>query len=196
MAGGNVDVWTISLEDPRPAILLPEEQTRADRFRFERDRLHWTRARSALRSILSRRLDVSPLEITFELGPHGKPAVKGVEVGIEFNLSHSGGWAMIAVSARAPVGIDLEAIRPNVNIADLLKRIGETELSGSRERLFQVWARREALTKAAGGPLMEIPEGDFRVVDLKAPAGFAAALAMAGCDPEVRYCGGGGVGGV
>jgi 4'-phosphopantetheinyl transferase len=182
-------VWTISLEEPREGVLAPDEQARADRFRFERDRVHWTHARSALRTILGRYLSTPPLEISLQLGPHGKPAVAGVE----FNLSHSGGWAMIAVSRSAPVGIDLEAFRPKVEMAALLRRIGETELTGSREQLFQIWARREARTKALGGPLMEIPAGDIRVMDLAAPAGFAAALAMVGCDPQVRYCGGGGV---
>jgi len=95
---------------------------------------------------------------------------------------------MIVVNAGAPVGVDIEAIRDNVDIAKLLHRIGETELSGSREELFRVWARREARTKAVGGPLMEVPSADLRVVDLDAPAGFVAALAMIGRDPEIRYC--------
>jgi phosphopantetheinyl transferase len=100
---------------------------------------------------------------------------------------------MIAVSPGPPVGIDLEAIRENVDIARLLARIGETRLTGSRAELFQVWARREARTKAVGGPLMEIPVEDLRVTDLKAPEGFAAALALLGRDPAIHYCGGGGV---
>jgi len=183
---GPVDVWTISLDEPREALLSPEEQARADRFRFERDRVHWTHARSALRAVLSRYVNGAPLDISFTLGVHGKPAVPG----IEFNLSHAGGWAMIAVSECAPVGIDLESIRANVEIGKLLERIGETPLSGSQADLFQAWARREAKTKALGGPLMQIPKGDLRLVDLAAPAGFAAALAMVGRDPLVRYCGG------
>jgi 4'-phosphopantetheinyl transferase len=185
-AYGAVDIWTIALEEQRQAMLSIEEQARAARFRFDRDRVRWSHARSALRTILGSYLNTPPLEISFTLGPHGKPAVRGVE----FNLSHSGGWAMIAVSRGAPVGIDVEAIRPKVEMAQLLKRIGETDLAGSCEELFQVWARREARSKAAGGPLLEIPSGDFRVVDLFAPEGFAAALAMRGCDPEVRYFGG------
>jgi 4'-phosphopantetheinyl transferase len=178
-----VDVWTIALEEPREALLSPEEQARADRFRFERDRIHWTHAHSALRSILSRYLGTPPLELKFTTGPHGKPAVAGVE----FNLSHAGGWAMVAVSVCAPVGVDLEAIRENVDIVKLLLRIGETEIGGSREESFRVWSRREARTKAVGGPLMEIPTADLRVVDLIAPPGFVAALAMLERHPEVSY---------
>ena len=124
-----VDVWTIALEEPREVTLSHDEYARASRVHFELDRIRWTNARSALRAILGRYLNMPPLEISFALGPHGKPTVTGVE----FNLSHSGGWAMIAVSTNAPVGIDVEAIRPNVEMARLLQRIGETELTGSPE---------------------------------------------------------------
>lgn len=180
----HADIWTIALDEPFKALLSAEEQARAARFRFERDRVRWSHAHSALRAILSRYVNAPPLELKFDLGPHGKPSTRGVE----FNLSHAGGWAMIVVNAGAPVGVDIEAIRDNVDIAKLLHRIGETELSGSREELFRVWARREARTKAVGGPLMEVPSADLRVVDLDAPAGFVAALAMIGRDPEIRYC--------
>jgi hypothetical protein len=74
-------------------------------------------------------------------------------------------------------------------MARLLQRIGETEVSGTREELFQVWARREARTKALGGPLLQIPAADLSVVDLIAPPGFAGALAMVERDPEIRYRG-------
>lgn len=181
-----VDIWTIALDRPREVLLTPGEQARADRFRIERDRIHWTNAHSALRDILSRYVKVAPLDIPLTIGLHGKPVTDGVE----FNLSHARGWAMIAVSDCAPVGIDLEAVRSNVEIAKLLDRIGETQLVGTQQELFQVWARREARTKALGGPLMENPLGDLRVVDLTGPEGFAAALAMVGRDPAVHYCGG------
>jgi 4'-phosphopantetheinyl transferase len=185
MSSCRVDVWTIALDEPREPLLSPEEEARAARFRFERDRLRWTHAHSALRAILTRYVGKPPRQLRFSVGRHGKPATEGVE----FNLSHAGGWAMLAVSGCAPVGIDLETVRDNVDIAALLLRIGETETGGSREQMFRVWSRREARTKAVGGPLMEIPVAELRVVDLIAPPGFVAALAM-DREPEVRYCGG------
>ena len=187
MSACATDVWSVALDEPFEALLSAEEQDRAARFRFERDRVRWSHAHSALRAILSRYVKASPLELAFEIGAHGKPSIPGVDRRVEFNLSHAGGWATIAVSACAPVGVDIEAVRENVDMAKLLERIGETALTGSREALFRVWTRREARTKAVGGPLMEVPLGDLRVVDLAAPAGFVAALAMVGRDPEIRY---------
>ena len=181
-----VDVWTVALDVERPAILLPEEEARAAKFRFDRDRCRWRRARSALRSILSEYLNAAPLSFRFTEGPHGKPSVKGAA---EFSLSHSDEWAMIAVTAGVPVGIDLERVRADVDIARLLHRIGETPTAGPVEELFQIWTRREARTKAVGGPLMENPQGDLRVTDLIAPAGFMAAIALLGYNPRISYRG-------
>jgi 4'-phosphopantetheinyl transferase len=180
----NVDVWTIALDEERPTILSPEELERAARFRFELDRIHWSNARSALRTILGAYLRAAPGSLGFSYGPYGKPAL---DANIHFNITHSGAWAMIAVTPGAPVGIDLERIRDDVEIGSLLERIGEPAMSGTTAELFRIWARREARTKAMGRPLMEIPKGDLRVVDLNAPDGFAAALALVGHAPRVTY---------
>ena len=181
-----VDVWIVELDKPRAAVLTPEEQDRAARFRFEADRRHWSNARCALRSILSRYVGTPPEHICFTLGPHGKPATDG----IEFNLSHARNWGAIAVSYTIPVGIDIESIRDNVEIDKLLSRIGETQTQGPREHLFQMWTRREARTKAIGSPLMEIPPAHVVATDILAPAGFVASVALINRAPQVSYCGG------
>jgi 4'-phosphopantetheinyl transferase len=183
----HVDVWTINLDAPRQPMLSPEELERAARFRFERNRIHWTNTRSALRAILAGYLVTTPEALQFTYGPNGKPAIEG----LEFNISHSGAWAMIGVTREAPIGIDIETIRPNVDIAKLLGRLGETDLYGTTAELFQRWTRREARTKALGGKLMEIPRADLNVVDLKAPQGYVSSLALIGSEPVVRYCGSG-----
>ncbi|MEP6714530.1 MAG: hypothetical protein ABJC09_03085 [Terriglobia bacterium] len=185
-----VDVWTIDLDaepDNRapPAILSQDERERAARFRFEQDRRRWSAARSALRTILAADLKTEPLSLQFIYGVHGKPALG--EANLHFNVSHSGHWAMIAVTHGAPVGIDLEQIRDNVDIGKLLERIAEPLSGENTPALFQIWARREARTKALGIPLMEIPGGDLRVLNLIAPEGYAAALALVGRDPLVNY---------
>ncbi len=178
-------MWTVSLDgETHGTLLSAEERERAAKFHFERDRVRWIGARSALRSILSQYVKMAPVDLRFTYGVHGKPALE--QAAIHFNISHSNALAMIAVTYTAPVGIDIERIRADVDIAKLLLRIGESA-AGTTAELFQTWARREAKTKAVGGPLMEIPLGDLRVIDLKAPAGHAAALALAGKDPRVLY---------
>jgi 4'-phosphopantetheinyl transferase len=185
----DVDVWLISLESGGETVLSPDEEIRAARFRFESDRTHWIRARSALRLILSHSTGIPPGQIRFSLGPHGKPALADErgDTAIEFSLSHAGTWAMVAVTRGVPVGIDIERIRDNVNMAALLQRLGEslpdTQTSLS---LFNAWTRREAMSKAVGGALLDAPTADLRTCHLDAPEGYSAALALVGQNPRIR----------
>lgn len=122
-------------------------------------------------------------EVTeFRFGDHGKPSVEG----IEFNVSHSGDFALVAVCQQAPVGVDIERIRPDVDVARLLTRLGETSLPSDRTELFERWTRRESMTKAAGGPLFEPPPAGIIAIPLPAPDGYVASLSGLGFEPEYR----------
>lgn len=180
-----VELWTISLAREYPNHLSEDEMARADRFRFEKDRARWVRARSALRMILSRYANDDPGNLIFTYGPQGKPSLKFSRV--PFNLSHAGDWAMIAVTRSASVGVDIESIRPNVDMAALLRRLGETDLAGTLPELFRVWTRREARSKAAGGTLWDKPADDVRAIDIAAPEGYAASVALVGYEPVPQY---------
>jgi 4'-phosphopantetheinyl transferase len=186
----DVDVWLVSLEPDaapeQPNVLSPDEILRAARFRFESDRSRWIRARTALRKILADYKSIPPAELQFAIGPHGKPAIAR-DRNIEFSLSHAGIRAMVAVTHKVPVGIDIERIRENVNIAALLRRLGVTGLPEDKAGLFHAWNRREAMTKAIGGPLLETPAGNFGICDLEAPDGYSAALALVERTPRIRY---------
>jgi 4'-phosphopantetheinyl transferase len=183
-----VDIWTIPLTKPSPEHLSEDEIARANRFRFEEDRIRWIRARSALRLILSRYAGDEPSRLGFVVGAHGKPALLPVS-DVEFNLSHAGDWALVAVTHRIPVGVDIERIRVNIDMKPLLVRLGESTLPETTQELYQVWTRREAGTKAVGGALFDRPAENTCVVNLKAPAGYAASVALVSREPDVRYCG-------
>jgi len=185
-----VDLWTVSLTTPSPSNLSDDEIERAQRFRFEGDRVRWTRARSALRLILSRYVGDDPFRIAFEYGPHGKPALPPINY-VQFNLSHAGDWAMIAVSGSVPVGVDIERIRPDLDMTPLLERLGETGLPSAVPDLYHVWTRREARVKAAGGALFETPAANISAVDVKAPEGYVGSVALVAFEPEIHYCGNG-----
>ena len=179
-----VDLWTISLDVPCLVLLSPDEAERAERFRFEADRVRWSRARSSLRRVLARYTDA----VEFTYGEHGKPALVRSDAGIHFNLSHAGEFAMIAVTADAPVGVDIERIRPEVAIAKLLERLGERDLPAGIDKLYARWTQREAMSKAVGGPLFTAPPDDVYAMAVKAPAGYAAAVALRGRVPVIRTC--------
>jgi len=185
-----VDLWTVSLTSPSPDHLSEDEIARANRFKFEPDRVRWTRARSALRVILSRYVSEDPFRLAFIYGEHGKPTLLPFS-DVQFNLSHAGDWAMIAVAHSIPVGVDIERLRANVDMAPLLHRLGEINLPDETQQLYQVWTQREAKSKAAGGALFDKPADNICAVDVTAPAGYAASVALVGYEPEVHYCAGG-----
>jgi 4'-phosphopantetheinyl transferase len=180
-----VELWTISLTRDYPSHISEEELARANRFKFEADKVRWIRARSALRMILSRYAGEDPGNLVFSYGEHGKPSIPFSHV--QFNLSHSGDWAIIAVSRSIPVGVDIERMRPNVEMAVLLRRLGETDLPATEPELYHAWTRREAKTKAVGGALFHPPADNVCAIDIGSPAGYSASVALVGFRPVAEY---------
>ncbi|HVW11492.1 MAG TPA: hypothetical protein VHC90_23060 [Bryobacteraceae bacterium] len=186
-----MDIWLVPLNGGGEItlshrLLSEEEQARAARFHFDEDRVRWIRAHSALRQILSNLLGAAPLDLRFITGAQGKPALTE-SGGLEFNLSHAGDWAAIAVARNVPVGIDIERIRDNVDMAALLRRLGETSIPETPEERYRAWTRREATSKAAGGALFDRWDYDFGVRNLEVPEGYCASVALIGHEPYVRH---------
>jgi 4'-phosphopantetheinyl transferase len=155
-----IDVYKLHWPEMLPRLpefsgfLSADERERAARFYFEKDRRRFTLCRGWLRCILAGRLDMQPGAVVFSQGAHGKPAVDGPW---QFNLSHSGEWAVCAVARDLPVGVDIEAHRDMPDAADLADRFftpDEARLiragAPGEPRFFTVWTRKEAFVKAAG----------------------------------------------
>jgi 4'-phosphopantetheinyl transferase len=172
-----------------PSLLSDAERERAAAFQRAADRRHWVAARSALRQLLGRQLSLDPAGLVFEAGPSGKPEVAGRPV--RFSLAHSGGLALIAVTARADVGADLERLDAALARPPSAERFfsdAEREqlaaLSGRRrlELFYALWTEKEAYRKATGeGITAGLGELDWRGwtrLRPEAPAGYAAAIAV------------------
>lgn len=160
-------VWRASLDLPDSSVqslrrtLAQDEIARAERFRFERHRRAFIVARGRLRAILGRYLGVAPDELRFCYNAYGKPSLvaRGDEVPLRFNLSHSGGLALYAVTGGREVGIDLEQIRAVRELEGMIKctfsareRAALLALPADRrtEAFFACWTRKEAYVKAKG----------------------------------------------
>jgi 4'-phosphopantetheinyl transferase len=193
-----VHLWTIGLDHPwetwLPMLecLSPDEETRAARFRFESDRHRFVAARIALREILGSHLGVPPREIVLTYRPSGKPALASdMAVGIEFNLSHCQGLALIVVASGRRLGVDLEFVHPGAAEEPLAERFfSAPEVTALRalphdlqdEAFFACWTRKEAYLKARGDGL-SIPLDSFTVS--LAPGEPAALLACTGAKDEI-----------
>lgn len=148
------------------ACLTDEEKSRADRFRFRKDAVHWIACRANLRKILGQAIQRPPKEVPLILSENGKPLLAPPFDSLHFNLSHCSDLAIIALCAEGPVGIDLESI---TRAPDLLEcattfchpwEISElpSETSARASQLLRIWTAKEAVLKALGTGLSHPPE--------------------------------------
>lgn len=171
MTAETVRVWLIGPRLPAhvhayfETVLDDEERQRANGLLFERDRRRFVAAHGAARTILGRQLGVPPERIRWVRGPHGKPELAGAASGPRVNISHSGDVAMVAVSARRPVGVDIQRLPADLDAVRMSARYftgpeasfvaAATDPAARVTRFACLWARKEACVKAAGGRLMQ-----------------------------------------
>ena len=192
-----VHVWRTALDVPESQgrnlwdTLTADECQRAERYIFERDRAHFVVARGLLRVLLGRYLRQEPQSLRFTYGPHGKPALATNTGGgaLCFNVSHSHGLALYAVTRGRELGVDVESIRPEVvqeKIAEhffsphevAVLRALPTPLQATA--FFACWTRKEAYIKATGDGLA-LPLNQF---DVSLAPGEPAALLGTAWDPK------------
>jgi len=210
-----VEVWLIRtdlpervLEDLR-ALLDDGERERAAELRYPASRRRFIAAHGAFRVILGRRLGVSPASLRWHLGPHGKPELAGP--GPRVSFSRSGDLAALAVAPRRRVGVDIQQLLADLDVARMAARFfpprearfvaSAAGSPGQVARFTWLWARKEACLKVAGGRLLPglrqaiprtgvvggdrggTPAGPCLVRDVRAPRGYRAAVAAEGTRP-------------
>lgn len=165
MGPHQVDIWRVSLDHyPDSAgwaasTLSTDEAERAARFHFEADRHRFIIAHACLRDILSRYLRCEPGKIEFSANDHGKPFLLSNNNEMNFNLSHSGAYILIAVARERNVGVDVERFRLDLEHEKIARRFfsqrENDEFStippeGKVIAFFNCWTRKEAYIKAHG----------------------------------------------
>jgi 4'-phosphopantetheinyl transferase len=212
--GTEVHVWLIRIGAGQAAALTEEERARARSFAAAEHRRHFVSARGASRQILGAYLGRPPSDLTWCARPNGKPylALPAGSPDLHFNVSHSGDLALLAVTSRHPVDVDVEQVQTGQDVPAAARRFfPPAEVDGlhaappqRRGELYgRLWVRKEACVKAAGGRLgqgLALPVGTepgtvavrdsraaglggpWTVADLPVPAGYAAAVAVEGLD--------------
>jgi 4'-phosphopantetheinyl transferase len=197
LSAGDIHIWQIPLSGHE--LLLPslrrllsqDEIQRADRFYFDRDRQSFTVARAATRQVLGRYVNLSGETLAFSYGDKGKPElVQGAEgAPIKFNLSHSGEFALLAVTRGLCLGVDIERVNVDFAGEDIAERFfSRNEVAALRaiaaearaESFFSCWTRKEAYIKALGEGL-SAPLDSF---DVAFGPGVPAALLSVRVSPN------------
>ena len=115
---GEVHVWRAFLDNYASRLadlrssLSEDERSRAGRFHFARDQVHFTVGRGFLRSIVARYLRQEPAQLRFGYGSNGKPflATPLGNRSLQFNLSHSHGIALLALAFRGMAKIKHDSL--------------------------------------------------------------------------------------
>jgi 4'-phosphopantetheinyl transferase len=107
LSGREVHIWTLPITAANAtvvmfeSVLAADELDRTGRFHFNHLRESNVVARGALRCLLGRYLDLHPKSIRFSYGWKGKPALE-LGAHIQFNMTHSGSLAAVAITADLP----------------------------------------------------------------------------------------------
>ncbi|MCE7914457.1 MAG: hypothetical protein DYH15_07190 [Nitrosomonas sp. PRO4] len=202
-----VEVWQLELDlqmaikECDLASLSETERTHALRFYAHADRVRSIATRSLLRKLLAEKTASQPEALHFVTNEYGKPGLRDYG-GIEFNVSHSGSFALIALSMAGAVGVDIERHDRQIDVRNLSQyvftRIERENQLETREAFIQTWVAKESVLKALGVgianhlqaiSILSDDNQNCRIVhenpaweDLKvwwipAPDGYAAALA-------------------
>jgi 4'-phosphopantetheinyl transferase len=209
-----VRVWIVPVDVPPDVaawcwrVLDDGERGRAAAFLRPRDRERFAIAHGALRILVGRELGARPGTLSWTAGRYGKPELAAPWSGLHTSLSHSEDLVAVAISAGRPAGVDVQHLVPGLEAVGLSARFfppdearyvaAGRDASTRADRFTELWARKEAVVKAAAGrlwPNLGIavrgrdvvgcvePAGAHRVADVAAPAGFRAAVALAGAAP-------------
>jgi 4'-phosphopantetheinyl transferase len=187
MLDDQIHLWLFSLAASPTAsaaqakLLSGDETARADRFHFARDRVGFIAGRASLRRILGHYLEADPAALAFSYGPAGKPDLRAPSGGkaVKFNLSHSAGWALLAVTRGRELGVDLERLRVEADLAAVARRFfAPAEFQAlaafapplDAQAFCACWTRKEALLKAFGAGLSLPLDGFCVSIDPRQPA--------------------------
>jgi 4'-phosphopantetheinyl transferase len=142
--------------------LSSDERERAAKFHLLPDRARHVVGRGLSRVFLGACLGVPADCLRFEYNPDGKPMLaKDFQHSLlNFNVSHSGDFILVALAYDHDVGVDIELIRTDFDVDEIAKQFfSESECSSltaqvsadkKHEAFFTCWTRKEAYQKACG----------------------------------------------
>jgi 4'-phosphopantetheinyl transferase len=169
--------------------------------------------RAPLVALLARYLGIPESDVTLDEDSRGKPYLanparaKGSAAPLEFNWSHSGDYALIALSRCGAVGVDIERLGKNLRAIEIARRFfdaGEADaLAGLdpdfRDRAFiGLWCAKEAVLKEAGEGLSfglsrlaftHVAGADWRLAKVDPALGEVRDWQLSGFDPASGYRG-------
>jgi 4'-phosphopantetheinyl transferase len=157
-----VHMWLLDLrrfgDDHQRAAngaMSSEERARAQK--FIRGKESYIASRWLLRTCLAHYTGTTAAAIEFARTDKGKPFLQNSD--IHFSLSHSGHWALLAVSQTPLIGVDIEANRRARDLPSIAENyfhpkeialLGSIPTDKQADYFYRLWTLKEAFFKAIG----------------------------------------------
>jgi 4'-phosphopantetheinyl transferase len=121
--------------------------------------------RTPLLALLGAYLDMPASSVELDQDARGKPglapgiAAPGAADRLEFNWSHSGGFALVALARGCELGVDIERLGKNQRSLEIARRFFDPAEADALARLdpvardrsfIKLWCAKEAVLKAVG----------------------------------------------
>ncbi len=143
--------------------LSADELDRASRFHFSHHAEEWVANRARLRMLLGHYLQQDGEKIHFSYDTAGKPRIADNNTDLQFNLSHTEGLAIVAVTRGSRLGVDVERADLHCDAMELARfAFSSTELTSlcslsnatEQQAVFlKLWTCKEAFLKGLGDGL-------------------------------------------
>ena len=194
---GELHLWLIDLDIPPVNFvhcLSADERDRAGRILDATGARRFVTARGCLRKILADYLAVDAGLIGFQYGSIGKPEIVHPRSQLRFNLTHSGHFALLAVTRQCEIGVDIEPLKARSSLLAIAGKIFGAEIQAMLAaldeprrmvRFFQLWTVLEARAKCHGNGVFGQSDNSIPAVNFEPETGWIAALAISQGVPEV-----------
>ena len=162
LSTGQVHLWLLDVQQfsnlamkQALEMMSNDEHERAQK--FLRGKNEYIASRWLLRKVLGLYQHELPQAVAFKRSEKGKPYIPGSS--LQFNLSHSGHWAVLAVARDMQIGIDVEqgkhsrdlaGIAANYYHPDEVTQLQQRQGEEQTRYFYQLWTLKEALLKAMG----------------------------------------------
>jgi 4'-phosphopantetheinyl transferase len=139
-------------------LLNKDELEKSESYLLVSDNLNYFISKCFVKHLLSRYLNIEAIDLLFRLGGMGKPEVVN-DKGVKFNLSHTKGLIVCALSLDKNIGCDVEYTRIKKNTTLIAENcfskaennyLYHLPCNQRAERFLDLWVLRESYIKAKG----------------------------------------------
>ena len=143
--------YKISYEDFNVNYLKTDETVKMNSYRNLNDKVNYFISHSFINIFFSKLMNTTIEKLRYEVAEDKKPYIKN-EYDIHYNISHTKGYCIIALSQKA-IGIDIEYMDKDFEYEDIVKysfSLKDGKCIKNFEDFYTYWAVKESYLKYKG----------------------------------------------